>query len=268
MIGLAVLIFIIQLLRKKVSLKKNPLVIPIVAYWVIGLLSSLSAIFITHTVPMQTIHIGKLFLHWIRRIEYMSLGIVFFSAYKGKDSIKRIFSIFIITTAILGFYGLGQKYLSWPVYSTMNREFSKGWRLILTENARVSSTFAGHYDFAAFTVLALSAIASLFILIKGKLRPFLAALYILTFAMLLLTASRTGFIAYLVAITLLCGLVVKIIGYKKAFGYWLVLMLVSGIGIKSFGTLYSRFAHILMLDRFDGFTFVCHGNRITAFQCL
>ncbi len=37
----------------------------------------------------------------------------------------------------------------------MNREYSKGAALTLSQDARVQSTFAGHYDLSAFLVLLL-----------------------------------------------------------------------------------------------------------------
>lgn len=250
-IGFSLVILAIQVWRRQVNLRDNPLFYPIIAYLVIGFISSLSAIFITQTVPAETVHVGKLFLHWARRVEYMSLAFIFFAAVTSKKSLKRILAVFIITALFVSLYGFGQKYLSWPVYSTMNREFSKGWRLVLTEHARVSSTFGGHYDLAAFTIVALSFTAALILIAKPKNKIAFGALYLLVFATLLLTASRTSFVAYLVSITILCGLFIRTIGIKKALASWFIFMAVSVIGIRSFGTLYDRFAHLLMLDRLE-----------------
>src|SRR5690606_9961324 len=117
------LLLLIQAARKKVpNLQQNPLFKWIVIYLGIGFLSCLSALFITRTVPLETIHIGKLFLHWARRVEYMSLALIFFAAVNSKESIKRILSVFVVTALLISVYGFGQKYLQWPVYSTMNRE--------------------------------------------------------------------------------------------------------------------------------------------------
>ncbi len=251
-VALSVVTLIIQLLRQKASFRHSLLPKLIFLYWAIGLLSALSSIFITHTVPLEIAHVGKLFLHWFRRIEYMSLAFIFLAAIKSTASIKRILTIFLITTVLIGLYGFGQKYLQWPVYSTMNREFAKGWRLILTENARVSSTFAGHYDLAAFTVIATSVIATVIIFTKNKLRSAgLWIAYLIMFATLLLTASRTSFIAYLAAITGLCFLLLFKLGLKKIFLPWLLFMVISFIGFFSFGTLASRFAHFRVIERFD-----------------
>ena len=53
----------------------------------------------------------------------------------------------------------------------MNREFSKGMRLYLSEYARVQSTFAGHYDLGAYLVVVLPlALAGLFGLREVKFR--------------------------------------------------------------------------------------------------
>lgn len=249
----ALTIFAIQVKRGKAKLRSNPLFKPIALYWLIGLLSSVSAILITRSVPLETAHVGKLFLHWARRVEYMSVAFIFFSAIQSTQSLKRILKVFVVTAVLVSLYGFGQKYLAWPVYSTMNREFAKGWRLILTEHARVSSTFAGHYDLAAFSLAGLSTLASFIILTTNRYKYLYMLSFLLLFATLLLTASRTSFIAYLASLTILCFLLIKKIGFKKSAVSWVLFMIVSGVGIRSFGTLYSRFAHILMLDRVEIF---------------
>lgn len=250
----ALIIYLIQVLRKKAKLLHTPIFLPIIIYWSIGLISSLSAIFITHTVPAELAHVGKLFLHWFRRIEYMSLAFIFFSAIRTKKSLVRITIIFITTILLISLYGYGQKYLAWPVYSTMNREFAKGWRLILTENARVSSTFAGHYDLAAFTVIALSFLGPLLVILKSKaFKALLWIIFILIYGTLLLTASRTSFIAYLGAINLLFLLMLLKLGYKRVLNSWISIFLISIIGFTSFGSLSSRFSHFRVVERVDVF---------------
>jgi len=72
------LFFLIQVIRRKINLKKAPLLKPILIYLLVGLLSTLSAIFITKTIYPETIQIAKVFLHWFRRIEYFSLFFIFF----------------------------------------------------------------------------------------------------------------------------------------------------------------------------------------------
>src|SRR3989344_1262337 len=80
LVGFAFLVWTIQVMRKKATVKGNPLILPILAYILIGFASSLSAIFITKTVPQETLHVSKLFLHWARRVEYFSVFFIFFSS--------------------------------------------------------------------------------------------------------------------------------------------------------------------------------------------
>ena len=83
------------------------------------------------------------------------LGFVLYSSIKSKQDVQKILAVMFFTTFAVAFYGFGQRYYYWPVYSTMNREFSKGITLYLTEHARVQSTFAGHYDLGAWLVIIL-----------------------------------------------------------------------------------------------------------------
>lgn len=169
----------------------------ILFYWLVGALSLLSALLITkEAVP----HIAL--LHYLRRIEYMSL---FFIALSSIKEIRNVYSyclvIFLATLGVI-VYGFGQKYLSWPVVSTMNVEFSKGMLLQLTEWTRINSTFAGHYDLAAYIVLVLSVTAAFIIWEKKRwLKILVGVLGILTFYLLILTASRVSFVAYLLAVS-------------------------------------------------------------------
>ena len=200
---IAFLVFLVQVIRKKATFK-SIVFWPMVIYLVIGFLSVLSAIFITKTIPYDKLHIGKAFLHWIRRIEYFSIFFIFYNGIGGFRRARKLLIFTLLVIAFVCFYGYGQKYLYWPVYSTMNREFSKGVRLYLTEHARVPSTFGGHYDLAAFLVIFLTLFAGFFLALKGKvLRWLFLFVFLLAYWLLILTASRTSFIAYLVAITIL-----------------------------------------------------------------
>lgn len=244
------LIWISQAFRRKVSFKDNPLTVPILIYLLIGLLSSASALFVTKTIPLERIHIAKLFLHWVRRVEYMSLAFIFFSAVKTPRQIRRLVTILALVVLTTTLYGLGQKYFQWPVYSTMNREFAKGWRLVLTEHARVPSTFAGHYDFAAYSVIALAVFSSLILFAKkNKVSKKYHFIFLAAFISLLLTASRSSFISYLVAVTVVVvGLSVRQ-SLSWAAKRWVGIMLVSIVGMLLFGDLSQRFAHFLKIDQ-------------------
>jgi hypothetical protein len=126
----------------------------------------------------------------------------------------------------------GQEYWQFPLYSTMNREYSKGTTLYLQEGARPQSTFAGHYDLAAYLVLVLPIIFSLSlgileippiiqksadklsiltnlksikILFKLKstyISIFLHLVHILGAWMLVTSGSKTALLAYVVGISI------------------------------------------------------------------
>jgi len=241
----AFLIFLIQVIRKKATFK-SIIFWPMVIYIIIGLLSSLSAIFITKTVPLDKIHIIKLFLHWVRRIEYFSIFFIFFNGIKNIREAKKILFLSLLVVLLVSIYGYGQKYLYWPVYSTMNREFSKGIRLYLTEHARVPSTFGGHYDLAAFLVIFLTTFAGIFLYLKKKILKLLFfSVFLAAYWLLILTASRTSFIAYLVAITVLLLIMSLKKGFKWGIPRWTLLLTFSLLIMIFFGDLSDRFAHIL-----------------------
>lgn len=165
---LTVILYGVWWIRKKVNPLKNPLFLLFACYIGIGFLSGLSALFITKTVPLQMLHIAKWALHWVRRMEYASLLFLLYDNVKTKQQVKILLLAFLGVVIAAAVYGFGQKYDQWPVYSTMNREFSKGWRLVLTEHARVPSTFAGHYDLAAYLVLLLPITISIAIFAKQR----------------------------------------------------------------------------------------------------
>src|SRR3989344_2027588 len=119
-------VWLIQLWRRKVSFGPNPLAKPILFYLSAGILSMISAIFIIQTIPFETLHIGKMVLHFFRRVEYFSLFFIFYSAVKSLKQVKIYIGALVIVILLVTLYGYGQKYLYWPAFSTMNREFSKG----------------------------------------------------------------------------------------------------------------------------------------------
>ena len=245
----------------KVHPKKNPLFWPIVAYLVIGFLSGVSAIFVSKTIPLDPLHIGKWAFHWIRRIEYMFLFFLFFDLIATANvvgSVKRLKAIIVTLILVViaaGIYGFGQKYYQWPVYSTMNREFSKGWRLVLTEHARVPSTFAGHYDLGAYLVLVLPIILSASFFFKGWLRNIAYGAFVFGYLLLILTASRISFIGYSIAIPLLfvSFLIFKIRSLKFVISWGIAVAVFSGFIFLTFGDLSGRFAHLLNLSGIAGY---------------
>ena len=253
LISASLLIYLIQVLRRKAPFK-SLLLLPMGIYLAIGLLSALSAIFITHTVPPYPIHYGKTLLHWARRLEYFSLYFVFYAAVRSVKTAVGLSLLLGFVTLATTFYGLGQKLYQWPVYSTMNREFAKGWRLVLTEHARVPSTFAGHYDFAAFLVLSLTLFASLLLFIPHK---FIRTLGIISFvaglSSLVLTASRASYLAYLAAVSVTVFLLALRKGLFWGLSRWLGLITVSVVMMLSFGELSERLAHFFNVSKLTNY---------------
>lgn len=170
----------------------------VITFLFIGLLSVASSILLTHTViPHLAI------LHLLRRIELMVLLPVTACLISSKKQLKQFLIIISAVVLLVCIYALGQKYLDWPIISTTNSEFSKGLILHLTKEARVSSTFAGHYDLAIFLMAVLIMIVSLLNVIKtiwGQL--WITIIGGLSTVVLIMTAARLSFIACVIGILL------------------------------------------------------------------
>ncbi|MEN8253702.1 MAG: hypothetical protein ABFQ62_05005, partial [Patescibacteria group bacterium] len=206
LVAFAGIIWLIQVFRKKIAWRSIYFYL-VIAYATIGLLSVLGGVFVINTIPLEPLHLGKSLLHYFRYLEYFSLFFILYSSIKSAKDVKKLLFISGLTVVAITIYGYGQKYLYWPVYSTMNREFSKGVRLYLTEHARVQSTFAGHYDLGAYLVILLPLLLSLFIYSKKIIaRVFFFICFILGLWLLVTSASRTPFASYLVGITVVMGL--------------------------------------------------------------
>jgi hypothetical protein len=248
---LTFLFWIWQWWRKKVTI--HPIATGvIISYLVVGLLSVVSAVFVIKTVPIMPMHLGKTLLHYFRYIEYFTLFFIAYSAITSKRHVKYLFAVLALTVLGIAIYGYGQRYFYWPVYSTMNREFSKGIRLYLTEHARVQSTFAGHYDLAAYLVIALPLILALAFEVKPiSLKIALHAIHWSGVWLLVVSASRTSFAAYLAAV----GIVILLHGLRQVdwptrirwtFTRGLVVGLVVSITMLTWGQdMYERFLQVL-----------------------
>ncbi len=224
LVTFALLVTITRIVTGKRKELANRISRAIFLYWAVGFLSLCSAIFITKLVVP---HIAV--LHYLRRIEYMGLFFVGMLAIRRKHDIKILSGIFFITLFLIFVYGIGQKFFGFPVISTMNEEFSKGMLLKLDTWTRISATFSGHYDLAAFSSIALPLILAAIFIIRRKLwRIILVLLYASSYYLLILTASRVSFVAYLLAISALLVFL-----HKKA---WIIPIL----GISILGSLFSE----------------------------
>lgn len=184
-------VFFVQLLRKKVLINRK-FIFPFAFFLLTVISSYLWNSYISKAIEFP--HLGL--LHTLRRIEYMIMFFIASSVIKTKKDFWQIISFFFFSVLIVVLYGLGQKFLNFPAVQTMNPEYAKGYILYLTPEARISSTFGGHYDLAIYLVLAIPLILSFYF---SKKKSTYLYLFIVALLILLYTSSRSSFIAYFVA---------------------------------------------------------------------
>ncbi len=226
--------WVLLYLYKKINLK-TPLTIPIFLYWIIGGVATLHGVLLIF--PTQSdVFSNVAFLSYLRRIEYMILFFIAFSSIRDKKYLTYVIASLSFIVLAVVFYGLGQKFLGFPAFLTGNEEFAKGVALRVSELGRIPSTFAGHYDLAAYLVLLIPIFASLVFGVKNILiKIYLSLVCLLGFGLLLLTVSRVSFFVLLLSLSLL------LVFYKKKFAIIILLVLAF-----LFLTLYPR-----LLDRFN-----------------
>lgn len=214
-IGLLVIVFLIQLLRQKIILNTKFIGL-FILFWCAIFLSFAFNAYITKFVIYK--HLG--FLHAARRVEYMIIFFIATSCIKSrKDLIFYLYAV-ISTLALVCLYGIGQKFMGWPAVQTMNPEFAKGHLLTLTPEARVSSTFAGHYDLAAYLVLLIPISLGVYFYRKNR---FIYPLIALAIFVLTLTASRiSAFVSYPISIT-------SFLIFSKKFKHLLIVALITAL---------------------------------------
>lgn len=206
-VALAVLIWLIFQIKNKFPVFKIKITKIFFAYFI-----AIIASFLTAFLVYQTESTNILLLNLFRRFEYISLFFITLPAIKSLKDIKIAYIFLIITTFFVCVYGYGQKYFSFPVISTMNSEFSKGQLLQMNTWTRISSTFAGHYDLAAFMSVALIIIGAVFIINKNKLLKITSLIiWLAGFQILTLTASRVSIFAFWGGISLVLFLLRKYI---------------------------------------------------------
>ncbi len=184
------LVFIIQFLRKKVTLNRQYLIL-FILFWVSVFISFFLGFFVQHTIVIKNVG----FLNALRRIEYMSIFFVFASSVKSKKDVIFYLRFILSTILIVTIYGLGQKYLGWPAVQTMNPEYAKGYLLVLDSWARISSTFGGHYDLSAFLLF----FFPLLLALTSKVNKWFYLLFLLALSNLVLAASRVSYGAYVLS---------------------------------------------------------------------
>lgn len=188
------------LLRGKVSLK-TPLTMPILLFFLAGGIATFHSILLIYP-TVSDIFPNVSFLSFIRRMEYMSLFFIAYSAVRDRKILPLVITTLALTVLAVSLYGIGQKYAGFPAYLTMNEEFAKGQPLRLSGLSRVSSTFGGHYDLAAYLVLIIPIFAALVFGLKNIFLKFIfAAVASLGTIVLFMTVSRISFFALVVSLT-------------------------------------------------------------------
>lgn len=225
--------FLFSLKSKLVELK-HPVSIAIALYLIVGLVSWISGSFLTKTIDMK---IGL--LHLLRRFEYMSMFVVGYGLFKEKINLRFIVNSILLVSLLVSLYGLGQQYLGFPVISTNNSEFSKGLVLSLGPGSRLNSTFAGHYDLAAFSLLPILLIIGL-LATNSSHKWLLLLIGVLAYWVMLLSAPRITFAAVIVT----AGLFMLILRRYT----WLVLLGLVAVGsVLSSGQLLTRYKQLFSL---------------------
>lgn len=215
-IAVVVCLWLLQVLRRKAKLAL-PVGVSLAIYFLAGGLS-LAYCFIFIAPHLANFFISVAALEWFRRIEYMILFFVAFSTIKSVKDIRDYLLVLMLTILCIVLYGFGQHYylyfwhffpgffekysFCFPSFQTGNEQFAKGIPLCLPTDGRVTSTFGGHYDLAAYLVIVLPIIFTTMLFVKRKILKVLLAILFLTSIMLLLfTASRTSFATYLIGIS-------------------------------------------------------------------
>jgi len=194
-VAFVALIFAIQFFRKRVTLPSKRMVWIFVAYWIAVFASYLWGYFVQDTVIIN--HLGL--LHSLRRIEYMFIFFVVFATIKSKKDFFVYMNVIFSVLLVVSIYAFGQKFIGWPAVQTMNPEYAKGYLLVLDSWARVSSTFAGHYDLAAYLILLMPLLIGFYLYTGSKKYMILV---VIALGVLVLTASRASYIAFLSSIAL------------------------------------------------------------------
>jgi len=201
-IAAGVLLYLVQLVRRKATLK-TPLTLTIIIFWAVGAISTLyGVLFIFPGLINVFPHLA--FLEWLRQIEYLSVFFIAYSAVKDKKHLHwYVGGITTTLLAVVG-YGFGQRLLGFPAFLTMNEEFAKGVPLRLSALDRIPSTFAGQYDLAAYLVMIIVLLGSMAIgYKKWYVKTILFISATLGLLLMMMTAQRTSFACYLLAISLM-----------------------------------------------------------------
>lgn len=191
--------FLIFYIKDVFEFFKSKMSMSILLFLAIAFTSLLSAVFITKTVVL---HIGL--LHFVRRIEYfLPLVFSYIVIKKDKTALDFYLKLLFMVVFLSFLYGLGQKYLEWPIIITQNQEYSQGVALRWRPGSHINSTFAGHYDLATYLVMILPIVVNSFFVYKNKFSKLTSASAFFAGMWLLVnSASRVSLASYLLAVSI------------------------------------------------------------------
>ncbi|HLC94185.1 MAG TPA: hypothetical protein VJH96_01300 [Patescibacteria group bacterium] len=236
-ITLLSVVFVLQLIRRKIVLNTK-LLIPILLFW-----AAVFTSFIYGTYWGKTIDLPHLsLLHSLRRVEYMVVFFIAASSIRSKRDFTILLYSLFFSFFLVNIYGLGQRFLNFPAVSTMNPEFARGHILYLTAEARVQSTFAGHYDLASYIVFLIPIALGLLFTLQNKFRFFVFFTVLISIVVLIFTVSRIGFIAYLASTGLF------LLSFRK-IRYLILIMLFTAAIVFSNNDLAKRFKKTVQIKQ-------------------
>lgn len=191
-VAIAFLFWFFYQVKNRFPIFKSKVTWLTLAYFAAITASLIYALFVSQTDPRTV-----LLLNYLRRFEYISLFYLTISAIKEKRDFGFTYVCLLIATIGVIIYGLGQKFLQFPVISTMNAEFSRGQLLQMDIWTRISATFAGHYDLAVYLSVVLVIIGGFIVTQKNLwLKLFNIVIWLISFYLLTLTASRVSTFAF------------------------------------------------------------------------
>lgn len=233
-IALFFFIFFIQVLRKKIVFRTKFLLL-FVLFWISVLMSFFVGFYFLKTIPVHQIGL----FHSLRRIEYMSVFFIAASAVKSKQTLFFFLKLYFIALFLVSLYGIGQRFFHLPAVQTTNPEFALGRIVYLTPEARVSSTFGGHFDLSAYLTFSLPLLLGYYFF-SHKLQ--LLGLFVISLITLLLTAQRIAFMALVVTTFLFLFI-------ARRFKFLLLAGVATLILIFTTGDLASRFLQTFQIKK-------------------
>jgi hypothetical protein len=216
LLACALLALLLRYLFYREDRTRNPLERWMVIFSVLTGISFLFGLYILGSVPGATVG----FLYWLRGPEYFAASYLCLSSVTNWKQYKRMMTALVAFTLLIGIYGILQEYSIVPTFNAMHQtdefvtiQFSPGFGM-----DRLSSTFAGPYDLAAFYLLAIPILICLCVLaVSMTQKLMLAGILALSLVCFYLTYARTP----LAALVMVVGVCLWFLG-KARWGLFLV----------------------------------------------